>query len=158
MKRPAMIMCVANHPCCEAITSASLSSCHLHYLCPTSPNPTPLPVDSRLPSIIPTWLIRELVWHLVPPSPLLKHSSVSHPLFPVHWLVYGGWHWASSISCSISHFSLAEGCSLLSSGLPSSAVRSLHSFPFPHPSLLFFTNLRPVFLEKCSFYHAAIFI
>lgn len=114
--------CVANHPCCEAITSASLSSCHLHYLCPTSPNPTPLPVASRLPSIIPTWLVRELGWHLVAPSSLLKHSSVSHPLFPVHWLVYGGWHWASSISCPISHFSLVEGCSFLSSGLPSSTV------------------------------------
>lgn len=114
--------CVANRPCCEAITSASLSSCHLHYLCPTSPNPTPLPVASRLPSIIPTWLVRELGWHVVAPSPLLKHSSVSHPLFPVHWLVYGGWRWASSISCPISHFSLAEGCSLLSSGLSSGTV------------------------------------
>lgn len=140
--------CVANHTCCEAITSASLSSCHLHYLCPTSPNPTPLPVASRLPSIIPTWLVRELGWHLVAHSPCLKHSSVSHPLFPVHWLVYGGWHWASSISCPISHFSLAEGCSLLSSGLPSTAQLPISSSftPVFHTFFTSIWNLRTEFL------------
>lgn len=105
--------CVANHPWCEAITASPLSSCHLHYLRPTSPNPPPLTVASRLPSIIPTSLVRELGWHLVAPLSylsLLKHASVSHPLFPVHWLVYGGWHWASSISCPISHERAAGSC------------------------------------------------
>lgn len=68
---------------------------------------------------------------LLPLPPLLKHASVSHPLFPVHWLVYGGWHWASSISSPISHFSLAEGCRFLSVGFPPSRV------PVSTPPLFF---------------------
>lgn len=114
-----------------------------------SPNPPPLVVASHLPSIIPISLVRELGWHLVAPLSylsLLKNVSASHPLFPVHWLVYGGWHWASSVSCPISHFSLAEGCRFLSVGLPSSRVTVFTpplffaaELSLPLPSLLFFT-------------------
>lgn len=96
---------VENQPWWEAIITVSLSSFHLHPLHPTSPIPSSLRVASRLLSIIPTSLVRKLGWHLEALSPLLPFTpytsplSISHPLLPVHWLVYGGWHWANSISC-----------------------------------------------------------
>lgn len=83
--------CVANHPWCEAITASSLSSCHLRYLCPTSPNPQPLTVTSLLPSIIPTSLVRELGWHLV--GPHLSYPfplSLNMRLSPTHYSQFTG--------------------------------------------------------------------
>lgn len=103
-----------SHPWCEAIIAGSLSS-RPPPLPPS--NPSPLNVASPLPSIIPTSLVRKLGWHLAALSPLpalflafLPPSprSISHPLLPVHWLVYGGWHWANSISRPRQPLSLPE--------------------------------------------------
>lgn len=76
---------------------------------PLPPRPHPTHHPSEPPphpsSIIPTSPVRELGWSLVALlSLLLSHPSSpaisppSHPLLPVHWLLYGGWHWANSIS------------------------------------------------------------
>ena len=65
---------------------------------PLSPsNPSPRLAASLLPAIISSSLVRELGWHLA--ALLLSPPlSISHPLLPVQWLVYGGWLWANSIS------------------------------------------------------------
>lgn len=140
---------VENHPQCEAIIAGSLSSSPLRYLHPTSPNPSPLRVASLLPSIIPTSLVRKLGCYLVAPSPLPTslspstfHLSISHPLLPVHWLVYGGWHWANSISRPRQPLRLPECCSLPSMGIPlRRVVTRLFSTLHTSPGLLCDTEL-----------------
>lgn len=144
-----------SHPWCEAIIAGSLSSCPpFHYLHPTSLNPSTPRVASRLPSIIPSSLVRKLGRHsaALPPS---LYPSPSF-LFLTHYSQFTGWYMKGDTGpiqshIPINHSACWSGRRLPSAGKPPSSgspLCSLHftpplplaatqNFPFPLLSFLF---------------------